>query len=220
MLGYFATGLTWTVYATMVDDTVGNMGGYTAVVYQGTTSEDEPSDSENTSNNEEDQDDIPIVVDTMGLRIMSYYPGIYSDDYSGVYISDVRDLYEKKDAEVVTIDTQSILNSEPQILHAGNKVIGVFGAKSYVTKPALKKIVAGLKDKGADVIICVTKRMALLSSLEGIDVVILTDNSEEYSVTGTREGDTLIVQAPKTGEAGVVLFSSNNIASARSIDAL
>ncbi len=62
--------------------------------------------------------------------------------------------------------------------------------------------------------------MALLSELDGIAVVVLTEHSDHQRTTGSRVGDTLVVQAPKTGEAGVVLLSSNNVASARSIDAL
>ncbi len=65
-----------------------------------------------------------------------------------------------------------------------------------------------------------TMRTALLASYEGISVVLLTDASDDYPTTGYRENDTLVVQAPRTGEAGVVFFSNNNVASARSIDAL
>lgn len=225
LVSYFATGLTWTVYATMLDDTVGNMGGYTAVVFPGTVEDDDEGEVSLSSDaipvSHPEDDDIPAVTDTMGLRIMSYYPGIYSDEYTGVYISDVRDLYEKKDAEVVTIDAMDVLrHPQPQMLRAGGKAIGVFGVDSYVSRPIIEKTVKELEEGGAEAIICVTRRMALLSQVDGIDIVVLTEESDEYPTTGYRLGDTLLVQSPKTGEAGVLLLSSNNVASARSIDAL
>ena len=37
LLGYFSTGRTWNVAASVVDDTVGRMEGYTALVYDATT---------------------------------------------------------------------------------------------------------------------------------------------------------------------------------------
>lgn len=218
LLGYFTTGLTWTVYATMLDDTVGNMGGYAAIVYPGTVQEE--LDGGADAEPEADPDDIPSFADSMGLRILSYYPGIYAEDYEGVFISDVRDLYEKKDAEVITIDALEVLRDPaPQTLRAGDRTIGIFGAEAYQTKAILKKEIAELRDQGSDVVVCVTRRMALLSTLEGIDVVVLTEDCG-YRLTGTRVGDTLVVQAPRTGEAGVLLLSGNNVASARSIDAL
>lgn len=222
LLGYFTTGLTWTVYATMLDDTVGNMGGYAAIVYPGTVQEelDAEADGDLEADADSDADDIPSFADSMGLRILSYYPGIYAEDYEGVFISDVRDLYEKKEAEVITIDALEVLRDPvPQTLRAGDRTIGIFGADAYQTKALLKSELAELRDRGSEVVVCVTRRMALLSTLEGIDVVVLTEDCG-YRQTGTRVGDTLVVQAPRTGEAGVVLLSGNNVASARSIDAL
>lgn len=224
LISYFATGLTWTVYATSVDDRVGNMEGYTAVVYRGTVVPDKADESidvvsENATSNHET--DIPAIADTIGLRILSYYPGIHAEGYSGVYISEVRELYTKKDAAVVTIDPQDVLEQpKPRIIRASDKRIGIFGADTYLTKPVLSKIIASLQEEGAEIIVCVTKRMALLADLGGINVVLLTEDSETYSTTGTRIVDTLVVQAPKTGEAGVLFFSNNNVASARSIDML
>ncbi len=228
LLGYFTTGLTWTVYATMLDDTVGNMEGYTAIVYSGTVAPEDDEEADDgaqdvigAAGEAADGSDIPSFADSMGLRILSYYPGIYAEGYEGVYISEVRELYEQKEAEVVTIDALDVLaHPEPQVLHAGDKAIGIFGAGSYATRRVLEKEVAELREQGAQVVVCVTKRMALLSELDGIDVVVLTEHSDHQRTTGSRVGDTLVVQAPKTGEAGVVLLSSNNVASARSIDAL
>ncbi len=219
LISYFATGLTWTVYATSVDDRVGNMAGYTAVVYAGTVpEEDVQRDDERPMR---DADDIPAIADTIGLRILSYYPKTALREPDGVYTSDVRELYVKKDASVITIDALDILeHPEPRVIEAGDRLIGVFGVRSYLTKAALSKITDELYDQGAEAIICVTMRTALLASYEGISVVLLTDASDDYPTTGYRENDTLVVQAPRTGEAGVVFFSNNNVASARSIDAL
>ncbi len=220
-LGYFATGLTWTVYATSVDDRVGNMAGYTAVVYPGTVVEEDDDRNADAGLDDRDADGIPSIADTIGLRILSYYPATALRDEVGVFPSDLRELYVKKDASVITIDTQDILyHPEPCILNAGDRTIGVFGVSSYQTKRALRNTVDDLHEQGADVVICVTMRTALLASLQGINVVILTESSDVYPTTGYREDDTLVVQAPKTGEAGVVFFSNNNVASARSIDSL
>lgn len=221
LLSYFATGLTWTVYATSVDDRVGNMEGYTIVVYPGTTEPDDGTVSDAADAKADRNDDIPAIADTIGLRILAHYPKEVATAYSGVYISEVRELYEKKDAEVVTIDAAEVIaDPAPTVVRADDKGIGVFGTDAYKTRIALRKTIEGLRDDGAEVVICVTKRMALLADTQGIDVVILTEGSATGSTSGYRVGDTLVVQAPEVGEAGVLLFSSNNVASARSIDAL
>lgn len=216
-MGYFATGLTWTVYATSLDDKVGSMDGYTAIVYPGTVDEDQSDDASYS----EEQEELPPISDTIGLRVLSFYPRVNVEGYDGVYVSDVRDLYSGKEAEVLTINAQSFLNDPvPQLRYVGNKTVGIFGARSYITKNNVHKIVEMFKRENVDSIICVTKRLAMLSTLEGIDVVILTEDSLEYTETGNRVNDTLVIQAPKKGEAGVVFLSNNNVASARSIDVL
>lgn len=226
LISYFATGLTWTVYATSVDDRVGNMEGYAVVVFPGTVDADDDALARGGAPDADaaaaDQvDPLPAIADTIGLRVLSHHPAIGMERYSGVFVSDVRELYELKDASVATIDAEDILEEPvPRIMDVGGHRIGVFGVCTYKTKQALAKLTAMLEREGAETVVCVTKRMALLASVQGIDVVILTEAAPLSMSAAYREDGTLIVQAPRTGEAGVVLFSNNNVASARSIDAL
>lgn len=130
-----------------------------------------------------------------------------------VYVSDVRDLYAMKGADGVTLNLTDLSRYlDPVVLSAGDKKIGVFSTTAYISRAKLKSIIWALRDNGADSIICLTPRTSLLSTYDGLDVVVLT--SPPDGRTDDRDtGGTLVVQSPEVGDVGVVLLSSNNVPS-------
>lgn len=228
LTSYFATGLTWTVAATFVDDTVGRLNGYTVVAYAGTLPEDpdperaeQDEDAEILESPESEVVGNETFSDSMGLRILSYFPVLASDRYEGVYVSDVRDLYEKKGAQAATIDLSKLdPYEEPVVIDTSGKKVGVYSLSYYATRSQVDRIISYLEDEGADVIIGVMPRINMLSTFDGTDVVVLTTDHADIRTGGIRIDDTLIVESPKAGEAGVILFSNSNVASTRVIDAL
>ena len=85
-----------------------------------------------------------------------------------------------------------------------------------------KGIAMRAKGMGANVVVCMTPRLALISDYDAIDVVILTTPIEQQSQFYRSKvgGDTFVVQAPERGDVGLVILSSNDIPSSRVIEVL
>lgn len=238
LVGYFSTGRSWSVAATMLDDSYGHLDDYSVVVFGGVAEpkksgmEGSDADSETlASSNAMMQLDrshtmqdayLPssekVPVRDVSEVIMSMYQWLdkkkeVKDDQ--VYVSDVRDLYALKGASAITLNlSDPSYYREPVLLRAGNKLFGVFSAPTYTSRVRLEKIVSELKGKGANAIICIAPRSAMVATYEGIDVLILTDGEDALEDVGhTDKGvhSALIVPSPEVGDAGVVLFSSNNV---------
>lgn len=223
LLSYFSTGRSWNVAASVVDDTVGRMEGYTALVYEGTA----PAAAEALADPAPDAADeildeaAPTAADSLGLSILSILPPLPSDESRGVYVSDVRDLYEKKEAQVLSLDTaQPRRYAQPTVLEAGGKRIGVFSVQAYTTAARIHEVVEGLLARDAELVVCITSRTAYLGTYDVLDVVVATTPEEGTSQRGADVDGAFVVQAPPKGTVGMVVLTQNNVPSAKVIEAL
>jgi hypothetical protein len=266
---YLTTGRSWTRAATVVDDTVGYMDGYTAVVFSGTapksldkaTEAPTPMSSSSTfssnassnlnstyssnfasgKNNATDVDknatesadetastidnESPniselILTDSMGLRILALYPGDLTPGFDGVFVSDVRDLYEQKDASVITLDLADVSDySDGVILSTDSRKIGVFSLKNAVSTKIMQSKIADLQARGAESIICIAPRPASITYYEGINAIIFTDPDADITSNNAIKG-TAIMAEPSKGEVGVLIFTRNNTTSTKVISVL
>lgn len=217
LTSYLFTGRGWNVAASAVDDTVGQMRGYTALVYAGSA----PVEPEGGLVREEAPIavDEPDVADSVGLGILELLPAL-PGEYDGVYVSDARDLYEQKEAAVISLDVaRPERYAMPCVLTGGGKRIGVFSVSSYVTRARLVQYREYFEGLDADAVVVIAPRAVLLADLEGIAVVIAT-NDEEASLHGRYQGDTLVVGAAPIDTVGVVLFSPTYVPSAKVVDVL
>lgn len=233
LTSYFATGRSWTVAATIVDDQVGSLEGYTALVYKGVVKEDQPLRTSADTNLEKQGatalwsvatggEDVPETDIGGSIGMLIPEDPLARDRLdNGLYVSDVREIYETKLADVMTIDVAHPESyEEPIVLCSGDKRIGIFSIDRYTDPRSMKKKVALLKERRATSIVCIAPRPATLSTYDGIDVVLLTSGSDEYFDDNPPDDGTLIVNAPKENEVGVIFFSSNNVPSARSVDSI
>lgn len=255
--GYFLTGRSWSVAATMVDDTVGSLDRYTVVAFSGTTPPEEeilvaakgpsssagssasssssgasssshPAPSSSSAAQQEIEPEFTMR-DAFGDSAGSVAePGVRESilsiferqdrknaslDDENVYVSDVRDLYALKGADGLTLNLSDTSRyAEPIVLNGGNKKIGIFAISSYISRAKLKSTIAALEEDGADTVICIAPRTALLSTYDDIDVVILT-NPQEERPDEREHPTTLVVESPEIGDVGVVLLTSNNVPS-------
>lgn len=236
---YFFTGRSWNVAASFVDDTVGQMKGYTAVVYAGTAQPEEvaisvdggtpdPANAASHLNVPTElsaegstAEESPDVADSVGLGLLSLLPPL-PGIYEGVYVSDVRDLYEQKEARVVSLD---VAHSEryalPKVLVGDDGTrIGVFSVSSYTTRARLKQYRAYFDKERVNAVVCIAPRTALLADLSQMSVVIVTDDPDETNPRGRFVGDTLVAAAAPIDTVGVILFSPNYTPSAKVVDGL
>ncbi len=222
LLSYFSTGRGWSVAATAVDDSVGQLGDYTVIVYSG-VAEPESTDQEKSLSKDE-KGRITEADRQMGLgvELLNLTQEVEGIDAGRVFVSDVRDLYETRGAHVLTLDLskKGVRYEQPHVFNVNGKRIGVFSLTARIPESELEQKIDALKEVGAESILCIASRPALVSSYDGIDVVILTDGSHAYSVLNEPEDDTVMVNSPEQGSVGVVLLSSNNVPSVKSIDSL
>ncbi len=302
LIGYFATGRSWNVAASFVDDTVGNMDGYLAIVYPGVVPEDEPADVDaaggeadgsaegaDVAGGEADADSAHDAGDgaaahaaaagadgssaatssdasaaaggassdetssdgamaegssggasssddaaadngsadvsagglSIGLDILSLLSQSNAGVDKAVFVSDVRDLYERKGADVLTLDPANLDRYlDPQVLTIGDRRVGVFAVQVYASHVRLDEVRSFFEEQGVDVVVCLTPRADYLSSMTGIDDVIVTSDFEDISTEGEFQGGTFVISSPTEGQVGVVLVTSSNVSSARVVDGL
>lgn len=163
----------------------------------------------------------PTVADSIGLGILSLLPRPEEVIESGVFVSDVRNLYERKGAKVVSVDIHDIENDgSPQVVYAGKKKVGIYSVSVYATRSLIARYLDYFEEQDVDVVVCVTQREDYLATLDGTDVVIVTSNREGVPVNGKTRNGTLIVQSPDIGQVGAILLTSNNVPTAKVISAL
>lgn len=237
LIGYFSTGRSWSVAATAVDDRVGQMEGYTAIVYSGVAEKEsrvmlpatEPIQASQTedasSQTPVQQKDTNLQTDKetgLGLRLLMLAAEVGSVQDGQLYVSDVRNLYEKRGADVLSLDlaNNAAAYQEPQIFKVGNKKIGVFAIKERLSRTSIANITTSLRKRGAVTVVCIAPRPALISTYEGIDVSLITQATHQYSLANSPTDNTVVANSPEIGNVGVILFTSNNIPSTKTVESL
>lgn len=275
LISYFSTGRSWTIAATFVDDRVGEMDGYSVILFNGvldpSVEDEDASGIDSRTDDAYDKTDaitrgfdgdvensevLPEMKDgliqddsvlygsdaddgqgggiqtssglldpehSIGLRILSMYPRALSGIYDGVFVSDVSDLYSRKGANVVSLNLTDLSHYEnPIVFSNDSKKIGVFSAQKYKNGIEMSAIDRTMEEKGADVVACITPRLAFISDYDAVDIVILTTPIEEQSslYRSRAEGKAFVVQSPEKGDVGLVILSSNDIPSSRVIEVL
>lgn len=246
LTSYFATGRSWSVAASFVDDTMGRMKGYTAIVYAGVVEPEEALASEGADGlapggepsadagaeggaadaskpglslafpERRDQGDGMSPADSIGLGILSLLPRPVEQEERGVYVSDVRNLYESKDAHVLTLDASNLERYlDPQVFYVGDTRIGVYAIEMYTSRVRVSRILSYFESCDVDTVVCLTPRVGYLSTCQGTDVVIVTSDAEGVSSGGEMRDSTLVAGSPDKGDVGVILLTSSNVASAR-----
>ncbi|MCD8316163.1 MAG: hypothetical protein LUB61_01985 [Eggerthellaceae bacterium] len=219
-IAYLSAGRIWNVAASVVDDTVGSMDGYTVVIYDGTAKDDEEGDGhsdvpewlDSASALNNDANESEESADENLDELLSLDEITVKDK---VYLSDIRSAYSEKGASVVTINTlDKTYYQTPALLFSEGRTLGIFNINNYASKAHIKSIVESLRIEGADTIICICERTSMLATDEGIDVVLITED-EGLSDLGTYAGNCLVVQSPDIGEVGAIVISSENVCSAR-----
>ncbi len=221
---YFLVGRQLNTTATVVDDATGNMQDYSIVAFAGVAKDPKLVD---VSKSEESLgEDVyaralgQAAASSVKSELISAYKQL--DVHSSLlgnhlFVSDVRNAYELKGAEVITIDISNLKKySEPTIIGSGMRTFGVFSTTTYISKAKLKTLVEGLRTKGAQSIICLTTNISNLSTFNGLDAVVsLTNVSDEERSASL--GSTLLIDAPSKDEVGVILFSKTNVSSYKTV---
>lgn len=224
---YFLIGKQLNTTATVVDEATGNMQDYSLVVFSGTASlRNADAETEAASSKGEDAYAASLGQDAASALRSKLLEAYVAAKIEGtlakerVFVSEVRDDYELKGADVATIDIGDMKRySKPAIIDSGKRKFGIFSARSYVSRAKLKSNIESLRGQGADNIICIVANPQMLSSYNGIDAVIcLSPLNEEDG--NSPIGPTLVIENPKEGDVGVMLFSDTNAISYKVVKTL
>lgn len=221
LTSYFSTARTWNVAASFVDDTVGRMDGYTVLMYSGTVAPDEAPAAGPSGDAPAGEPPVDPATNSIGLAILPILSAFNTvDDEAGaVFVSDVRSIYEQKDADVLSLDAGDLSRyAQPQVLKAGDRRIGVYSLDCYASGTLLSLYEERLREEGADMVVCLTARASFVGSYDFADVVVVTRPDGGLTTSGEDRGHAFVVAAPERGSVGVVVVTASNVRSARVIE--
>lgn len=214
LLRYFETGRSFNMAATAVDDAFGQMSGYSAIVFDGTYDVLDALRPTKLPSVDGGESARPESLGEMVAGELSRLP--LSMRERPVYASDVRSFYEEKGAGVLTLNLDDLSRYEkPRILMAGNRRIGVVAVDYYASARQLEALRKEMEDAGAESLVCLVPRLSCLASVEGFNVVIVTDDDQSEPGKGEGEGAAHIMYAPEREQVGVVLLTALNVPSSK-----
>lgn len=212
---YIIAGHSWNIAASTIDDTVGEMEGYTAIIYPGTVSLEADEDATADVAEAAEGDSSGTVTDT--LRGISLFSSHQESQTQPVDLDLLEADYQAKGAQVLALDVEDLSRySEGSILKRGSKRIGVVSVDQSVTQLDVSRVLHSFELADVDCIVAITPDRWRLGRLGGIDIVICTGD-EGIAVMGETVNGTLYVNAPQVGHAGVVLISPSNVVSAKEV---
>lgn len=216
---YLFAGHSWNVAASNIDDTFGSMDGYTAIVYAGIEHPVEPSDDlEESADVGHSRGDAES--SSSGSAPAKSTSSGLSSTKKPVTVAAAKKSYEEKDATVFALDTTAPeLYEEGTILKKGTHRFGVFSVLKPTSVYAIERQVAYFTKHEVDFIVVLASDKELLEGVEGIDIVLST-NDEELFVMGETQNGTFFVDAPDEGSVGAILISPSNVVSAKVIEEL
>ena len=243
---YLNVGHSWNVAATSLDDTLGNMDGYTVILYEGTVdpeAEIEEEDEEEAETEAEAAADLASGEDGEDALSLSgdLFPEADADSEGSdedeeedaaapldlgldepepISVEEVEESYEEKGAEVLELDvTDPALYEEGLILKCGSKRYGVFSVDMYSLEHDVEAQIERFEDYAVDFVVVITPDANLVDDIPGIDIAISTAD-EGLSAMGSSSGGTFFVDSPELGKVGVVAISPSEVVSAKVIDEL
>lgn len=205
---YMVAGHSWNVAATTIDDTVGEMDGYTAIVYEGTIDPETQEDDEVSEATDARETSTPSIA--LGSSSL-----VFDDEPAPVDIDALEADYLSKGAHVLTIDcADASLYREGTILKCGARRIGVMSAGDGVTQLEVASCMRAFADASVDFTVVITPDRWKVQRISGIDIVICTE-AEEDAADAQATNNAFYVDAAQTGTASVILISPSNVVSSK-----
>lgn len=206
---YILIGHNWNIAAVHIDDYVGEMRGYTVIVYEGV----EPSPVDVASF---------IDADAEGERnaVADDSEDSIESELKGSDVDAIIEDYRNKEANVLHIRTKDpSYYSEPLILKCGEQRFGVFSVKGLNQYGKILMNTIYLARHSVDRIIIISEDRALQAiKLNGIDLVIFAcDTTIDHQ--GEYIGNVFYVDCPPADEEQVVIIAPNNMFTSKIIAA-
>ena len=245
---YIFVGHRWNEAASIIDDRVGNMDGYTVVLYEGLLPEDEVRELVSSSRisgavalmEEEERlsgeaegtpsSDASDVAGQDGAQDEGDEAVAISGAVAAIETGEVRikpplsleefsESYKGKSAGVVTIHVDEPERYyEPIIVLKNGKRIGVFTASSHRPELSVRKAVKELRLQGVDFVICIVDDLDAVRRGIGRVNIVICTDVKSMGKDAHYVGMTYVVGVPYEGQLGAVVVSPSGFLSSKTID--
>ena len=209
-MGYYIfIGHNWNVAASHIDDSIGQMDGYTVILYEGTMQMDDEGKEEAEAKSETAQ----AVSESVSEQAQ------VTDMRSAV------ESYREKGANVFVLDTVNLSRYNYPIEIAKNGMcLGLLSVGKSTLRSVARADARYLSKQGVDYTIAITNDVKLhKAAAEGLigDVsIIVCDDPEGEFPNGQYYGSTYCVHTPYVGEIGAIVVSPSGVLTTKTLDGL
>lgn len=232
---FYITGIghSFNVAASSIDDATGDLGDYTAIIYEGTA-------EEKKALNEAGLDSIPQEGINKALQLgkdqaiqgssgsdevtaseLVSKSGADTQQAQTVSVSQVRNSFLHKNAAVFEIDVANPTRYiEPTVVKAGKYRFGILSIDEASALPYyISSRINMYRDIDVDFVVALVDDLARVTDTEGIDIIISTQE-EGLKPVGVSSDGVFFNDAALTGEVGTILISPSKVISAKDITEL
>ena len=191
MAWYILVGHNWNVAASNIDDSIGQMDGYTVILCEGV-----PAASNASPSMSEDEPAVDIDVAAVDYR----------EKGASVLVIEAADLARHR---------------QPFVLRRAGKRIGVLGVGNSELRSDVRADIAYLYDIGADVVVALSNdltlgKLAEENVIRGLSAIVFNDSSGA-APNGEYRGSAYCISAPEAGEVAAVILSPSGVYSSKLI---
>lgn len=229
-------GHSFNVAASSIDDAAGDLGDYTAIVYEGTAEKKKamgesgldsiPQEGINRAL-ELGTDQAIQTTETDEVTASEAVPKSSADaqveeeEAKSVTLSQARNSFLHKNASVLTLDVvDPTLYLAPTIVKAGKYRFGILAIDEASALPYyISSRINAYEAADVDFIVAVVDDLSRVRNTEGIDIIVSTQE-EGLNPVGVSSDGVFFNDAALTGEVGAILISPSKVISAKDISEL
>ncbi len=207
---YILIGHNWNVAASNIDDSIGQMEGYTIFLYEGTNPS--PEMEERLSDAQPMLDDENRGKATRDWNAKPREP---------LTSKEAAESYRDKGAVVFTLDSSDLdYYADPFVVQKNGMRVGLFSAFEPFRKTVVRTAVRNLERRETNYIVALTDDVDLCEAgIGGISIIICNDDEGE-SPDGEYRGSSYCTGVPYIGEVEAIIMSPSGVLSSKTLTEL
>lgn len=208
MAWYIFIGHNWNRAATNIDETVGQMDGYTVVLFEGQMLP--------ASERDRISDEQPLLDDEN--RGLHERKAVASSEEDQVSISEAASYYRQKGATVFILHLEaSDTYDTPLVLNKNGCWLGIFHADGATSRLSAQVKAAELKTRGVDFVVMIVDDVRMIANpISSADILICTSD-EGLSSTGEYHENSFCIETPFVGQVQTIIISPSRVLTTKAI---
>ena len=214
-------GHSFNVTASTIDDAAGDLGDYTAIIYEGTAEEKKALGLGKDQQVDDAAAGDEVVVSDVVPKSTADGQGSTEEPKKPLTLSAVRDSFLQKNASVYVLDLSDPTRYiNETIVKAGKYRFGILTIDAASDLPYyINKRIDSYRAADVDFVVALVDDLSRVNDVEGIDIVISTQE-EGLNPVGVSSDDVFFNDAALKGEVGALLISPSKVISAKDISEL